>query len=149
MYQLKPATEADIDQLLALMEILFAIEEDFQFDAELQAQGLKLLINGRTGIVQTARDKGKILGMVTGQLVISTAEGRLSLLVEDLVVDEQCRGKGVGRSLLAALGKWSKQQGASRMQLLADQNNFVGLEFYKRCGWQRTQLVCLRNYTDR
>ena len=87
--------------------------------------------------------EGVVMGMCTGQLVISTAEGGPSLLVEDVVVAEEWRRHGLGGKLLDGLGAWAAGQGAFRMQLLADRTNKIGLDFYSNKGWQQTQLVCL------
>ena len=45
--------------------------------------------------------------MITGQLLVSTAEGGTSALVEDLVVAESHRGRGVGAGLLAEIERWA------------------------------------------
>jgi GNAT superfamily N-acetyltransferase len=82
--------------------------------------------------------------MVTAQLVVSTAEGGPSALVEDMVVDGAERGAGLGRSLLEAVEEWSRRRGATRLQLLADRENTPALRFYERLGWSGTRLVCLR-----
>ena len=82
--------------------------------------------------------------MCSGQLTISTAEGGFSLLVEDVVVAEPWQGRGVGRELLAALEQWAASRKVGRLQLLADRNNTVALEFYRKLGWQPTELICQR-----
>jgi GNAT superfamily N-acetyltransferase len=85
--------------------------------------------------------------MCTGQLVISTAEGGPAVVVEDMVVDPAHRRRGVGRSLMKAMAGWAAEQGATRLQLLADKNNPPALAFYERIGWQATALICLRQYS--
>lgn len=145
-YSLRPAGSADIEMLTAMLEKLFAIEEDFQFSRNLQHQGLDLLLNSPAATIIVAENDTTICGMVTGQLLISTAEGAYSLLIEDLFVEQVARGKGLGKRLLAELGNWGAQHGARRMQLLADKNNRSGLDFYDHTGWQPTQLICLRRY---
>jgi GNAT superfamily N-acetyltransferase len=82
--------------------------------------------------------------MVTGQLVVSTAEGGASVLVEDMVVDGAERGLGVGRRLLDEIDRWAGERGATRLQLLADRDNAAALAFYDRTGWVRTRLVAVR-----
>jgi len=65
-------------------------------------------------------------------------------LIEDMVILPEHRGSGIGERLLAAIEEWSIRKGATRMQLLADKNNFPALDFYKKNGWGTTQLICLR-----
>ena len=91
-----------------------------------------------------AERAGAVVGMVTAQLVVSTAEGGLSAWVEDLVVLATERRRGTGRALLEAVREWAEERGARRLQLLADRENAPALAFYDRLGWSRTQLVCLR-----
>ncbi len=86
----------------------------------------------------------EVVGMVTVQLVVSTAEGGFSGLVEDLVVAARERGRGIGRLLLERAEGWARARGASRMQLLADRENARALHFYERAGWRGTRLLCLR-----
>jgi GNAT superfamily N-acetyltransferase len=142
----RQADNADIPYLLALLEELFAIEADFNFSAEKQKRGLKLLMQSSSCAVQAALEDREIVGMVSGQLTISTAEGCSSLLIEDLVVKRSLRGQGIGRQLIENIGQWGYSHGASRMQLLADCDNHRGLQFYNVNGWRRTRLICLRKY---
>ena len=85
-----------------------------------------------------------LVGMVTAQLVVSTAEGGLSAWIEDMVVAEEFRRKGIGCTLLDAMSAWAAEHGATRLQLLADRTNEPALRFYERMGWRQTRLVCLR-----
>lgn len=143
---IRPAREQDLDTLAGLLRLLFAIEEDFGIDDAKQRQGLTLLLDDERACVLVAEQDREIVGMCTGQLVISTAEGGPSVLVEDVVVAPDQRNKGIGRSLVEALSMWAKSQGASRMQLLADKNNPPALAFYDRIGWGTTAMICLRRH---
>jgi ribosomal protein S18 acetylase RimI-like enzyme len=143
---IRRATTEDIPSLLPMLQLLFSIEEDFIFDAEKQQKGLALLMQQRSSAVFLAGNDEQIVGMVTGQLIISTAEGGPALLIEDLVVSPEHRNQKIARSLLQALGDWAEGGGAHRMQLLADCNNKEALSFYAKCGWNQTKLICLRRY---
>ena len=144
MPTIRPAIPADLDRLTALLEMLFAIENDFVFDPARQRRGLAMLLANDWASVLVAEAEGQVVGMCTGQLIISTAEGGPALLVEDVVVDPKQQGKGLGTKLLATMAECAADNGVQRLQLLADRNNETGLTFYKKIGWQRTDLVCLR-----
>lgn len=146
---IRRATKEDIHNLIPLLRILFSIEEDFTFDAKKQQEGLSLLIEQRSSAIFIAVHNEETVGMVTGQLLISTAEGGPALVVEDLVVNPHHRNKKIARSLLQALGNWAEEKGAHRMQLLADTSNKGALSFYKKCDWTQTKLICLRKYHKR
>lgn len=139
------ATSEDSDAMLVLLNQLFGVEQDFCFDAPTQHRGLAMLLASSLARVFVAEAEGVVRGMATGQLVVSTAQGGLSVLVEDVVVDEGWRRRGIGTLLLAELQRWASSQGAGRMQLLADRDNETGLTWYRRHGWQHTNLICLRN----
>ncbi len=142
---IRSATEADLDQLVRLLGVLFSIEADFRPDAERQRRGLALLLGAPSRAVVLVAERGSaVVGMVTAQLVVSTAEGGPSALVEDMVIDEQERRRGIGKILLGAAEAWAARHGANRLQLLADRENGRALRFYERLGWRLTQLVCLR-----
>ena len=134
----------DLERLVGLLDLLFTIEADFRPDPARQQQGLALLLDDRRARVLVAERAGNVVGMCTGQLVVSTAEGGPALLVEDVVVDANHRGRGVGRALLAALADWARGRGVRRLQLLADGSNGSALAFYDRLGWRATALVCRR-----
>ena len=110
--------------------MLFAIEGDFVFDEKRQQQGKALFLQNKKGCILVAEHGGEVIGMCAGQLVISTAEGGVSLLVEDVVVAEKFRRQGIGGMLLDNLADWALEYGDSRLQLLADRTNKIGLFFY-------------------
>ncbi|MHB8920221.1 MAG: GNAT family N-acetyltransferase [Halothiobacillus sp.] len=139
---IEPAVPDDIDSLVELLCALFSIEQDFVPDATAQRRGLEMLIaNPKHGRIFVARHAGQgVVGMVSAQLVISTAIGAPSVWIEDMVVREACRGMGVGKALLDSAREWAIMNGAGRIQLLADADNTPALEFYRHLDWQPTRL---------
>lgn len=144
-WTIRLAHSSDLERLTELLGELFSLEADFQVDRERQRQGLTLMLAAPQACVLVAEADRTVVGMATGQLTISTAEGGLALLVEDVVVDAEWRGRGIGRRVLDGLGDWAVAHGAHRLQLLADRNNEPGLDFYRKLGWQVTALICLRS----
>ncbi len=140
------AQAADIAALVNLLGELFAIEQDFQADNEKQLRGLNMLIaDVERAVILVARDAdNSVIGMVTAQMVISTAEGAYSAWIEDMVVTSDWRGKGVGRALLEHVVLWAKSKGASRAQLLVDLDNHPAIDYYHHLAWQPTSLGARR-----
>jgi GNAT superfamily N-acetyltransferase len=136
------ANESDTDALAQLLVILFTIEKDFSPNLEKQINGLHLLLqNNQTATIQVAKNKnGIVIGMVTAQLVISTAQGAASAWIEDMVVAPEYRDHGVGKTLLQRCLDWAEQKGATRAQLLVDIENKEALGYYEHLNWQATQL---------
>ena len=142
----RKASIPDIDSLVGLLEELFSIEEDFIFDEQKQRKGLLLMLgDDKNRRVMVAEIDKKVVGMCSAQTFISTAEGGLAGVIEDMIVSEKHRGRGIGKFLLKSIEAWSKEKGLVRLQLLADRNNTAALEFYKKSAWSSTRLICLRN----
>ena len=151
-FKIEPAQQADIPRLVDLLHDLFGGELDFTADATHQARGLELLLAadspGDRQVVAVARDDtGQAVGMASAQIVVSTAEGALSAWIEDVVVHQDYRRQGIGRNLLEYLIAWAKDRGATRVQLVADQENAGADLFYNAVGWQTTQLFVRRRST--
>jgi GNAT superfamily N-acetyltransferase len=142
--KIRSAIETDIEDMSQLLSQLFSIEVDFVPDEEKQRRGLQMLLDALGAYVLVAEEQGKIIGMATVQILISTAEGSHVGLVEDVVVDKEQRGRGVGAALLDQLIVWAEDNGLTRLQLAADRDNSAALEFYAANGWRQTNLVILR-----
>ena len=141
---IRPAVISDIQDMTNLLRLLFSIEADFEFNEACHQEGLRLMLENPKSCIKVAETGGIVVGMCTGQLLISTAQGGLSLLVEDMVVQENIRGQGIGSRLLQEVISWGFANGALRAQLLADKNNHQALGFYEKLGWKQTQLKGLR-----
>lgn len=146
MVTIRTAELSDIEALTELLAELFQIEADFQFDAQKQRAGLKLLLHSDQACVFVAQtiDNKKVIAMCSMQTLISTAEGGKVGLVEDVIVNTAYRGRGIGKKLLQHLTEWAVQHDFKRLQLLADKTNASALTFYTQQRWQSTQLVALR-----
>lgn len=143
--EIRPAAREDLHSLVEMLEDLFSIEEDFTADPARQLRGLELMLENGRGRILIADADGTPVGMCSGQLTVSTAEGGPAVLIEDVIVREGWRGQGIGARLMDGINAWARRNKARRLQLLADVGNAPALDFYAHLGWERTQLVCLRN----
>lgn len=141
---IRRATGDDISQMVALLEQLFSIEADFNFDAEKHVKGFELLLECADAHVLIAQSGCDVVGLVTMQTLVSTAQGSRVGLIEDMVIDEKYRGFKIGRLLLKEMQSVAVKNGLSRLQLLADVDNHDAIGFYKKTGWSKTNLICMR-----
>lgn len=139
---IRRAGKFDIEVMIPMIEELFSIETDFIIDAEAQRAGLSLLLSDsdRSVIFVAADENGNLTGMVTAQLVVSTAVGGYGALVEDMVVREKYQRSGIGSALLNTVQQWAVAKGARRIQLLADRRNRSALMFYARQGFGESSM---------
>lgn len=139
--QICEATKEDIPSLVQLLEQLFCIEKDFQFNHDKHTEGLKLLIEDANSIVAVGRFEGEIIAMLTLQMVISTAIGAKSGLIEDFVVDDNFKSMGVGTLMLDFIKYKSSQKGLKRLQLVCDNFNENAQEFYTKKEFLKSNLT--------
>jgi ribosomal protein S18 acetylase RimI-like enzyme len=142
--RIRSAVLTDLEALTGLLGELFAIEEDFSPDTELQRTGLQQLMQEPGAVILVAETGQEIAGMCTVQTVISTAEGGPAGILEDLIIRGKYRRQGIGRALMAAAEKWAGERGLKRLQLLMESENEDALAFYFKMGWQGTGLICKR-----
>jgi len=64
----------------------------------------------------------------------STFRGRAGLYLEDLFVEPQHRGKGIGKALLVYLAKLAVERGYGRVQWVVLDWNVAAMEFYRKLG---------------
>jgi GNAT superfamily N-acetyltransferase len=103
-----------------------------------------VIANPNGSLAAATDDAGTVVGMSSAQLVFSTAEGAWSAWVEDVVVVEAWRGRGLARTLPWYVLDWAARRGATRAQLLVDLDNSLALGFYQRLGWRETRLAARR-----
>ncbi len=152
MYNYRRAVVSDIESLIELLRELTALEEDFDFDRDKHRAGLELLLAAQPEKVclLVAAQGAEIVGMCSGQVVLSTAMGGGSVWVEDVVVSSKHRGKGIGKALLTHLRDWAESEAkAKRMQLWADKDNTPAITFYNRNGWKKANGIVLKKNLSR
>ncbi|MFA6063037.1 MAG: GNAT family N-acetyltransferase [Gallionella sp.] len=139
------AAAGDLPQLADLLAELFTLESDFAPDCDKQLQGLTLILEDPAcGQLFVLRDGASIIGMVNALITVSTAEGGRVLLLEDVIVKSEYRGRGLGRLLVNHVLDWALGQGLKRVTLLADQGNRAALDFYGKLGFDLSHMTVLR-----
>jgi ribosomal protein S18 acetylase RimI-like enzyme len=139
--KIRTATKDDIPVMAELLHELYAIEVDFTPDFAVQSRGLNLMMDRGDAEIFVAEMKGRVVGMSTVQVHVSTAKGSKVGVVEDVVIDIDYRGQGIGSAILRRIEEWAMVHGLARLQLLADRDNHPALGFYRRQGWHSTNLV--------
>lgn len=143
--EISHAGHGDLDQLADLLAELFTLENDFHPDREKQLRGLRLILdNPVLGRLFVLRDQGRVAGMANVLVTISTAEGCRVAMLEDVIIHNEYRGKGLGRRLVEHVLAWAKMEGMTRVTLLADRDNEAALDFYRKLGFEHSHMAVLR-----
>lgn len=93
-----------------------------------------------------AEDKGTVLGYGFCRCDSipsnSCLSGRRELYIDDLCVDERCRGKHVGKALYRHIHDWAKQQGFDYITLHVWSFNERAERFYRGLG-MGNRYICM------
>ena len=142
---IEQATLEDLPQLTDLLFELFTQEADFVPNRAKQMRGLRLILEQpNRGRIFVIRQNGTILGMINLLFTISTAEGGFVILLEDVIVHSEYRGKGFGEKLLVHAIEYAKKKDFLRITLLTDRLNEQGQRFFKAHGFIESKMIPLR-----
>ncbi len=136
------ASHRDIDSIATLLGALFAQEAEFSANAAKQKAGLKLILSDPTvGRIFLARENDVVIGMVNLLFSVSTALGQRVAILDDLIVTEAYRRRGLGKILMDAAIKFCRDQELARIVLQTDADNFVAQRLYESRGFVQSQMI--------
>jgi len=90
----------------------------------------KAIING---YISRVYKKGKFVGM--GWIFPRQTLLRRQAVVEDMIVDEKYRGKGLGEKILLDLIRWAKETGVEVIELTTNSKRIAANSLYKKVGF--------------
>jgi GNAT superfamily N-acetyltransferase len=147
---IRPAVEADCPAMMALIRELAAFERLLDRvtvdEARLRRDGFGPAPRFRCLLAKQDGQDGvpEALGLLLYFPIYSTFAGEAGLYVEDLVVRQAARGRGIGRALLAACAAEAERQGCARLQLewnAPARRLYESLGFRQPADWQTYGLV--------
>ena len=92
------------------------------------------LLKGEKGLIILAIEGKEVAGLVTLSFSCVMRFGGEYALIEDFIVGEKFRGKGIGRPLLKEAFKVAKERGCQEIQVNGASD--VGLPVYLKNGFQ-------------
>ena len=135
MLNIRLATREDVPLLRALIRELAAYEKKAHkavaTEADLLRDGFGPQPKFRALIAEW---EGEPSGYASFFYFYSTFQGRPALFLEDLFVRDKFRGKGIGKSLLAAVAKLALDEGCYGLRWEVLDWNRPAIEFYERLG---------------
>lgn len=131
---IRPARKGDVETVHELITELAIFEKSGE-EVELTEEQLEADAFGAKPIVEiwVAEQDGVIIGAALTYEKYSTWKGR-SLHLEDLIVREKYRGKGIGSDLFEFVVGICRDRGYKRMEWQVLDWNTSAIEFYKKCG---------------
>ena len=132
---ISPAVESDVPLILSFIRKL-AEYEKLAHDFVATEDGLRqaLFSHRPYAEVVLAYQDGTPAGFALFFHNFSTFWGRPGIYLEDLFVDPEQRGKGIGKALLAHVAKVAVERGCSHLQWAVLDWNEPSIRFYKSLG---------------
>ena len=141
--KLRPAEAGDVATLLDLIRRLAEVQDATDY---VQSTPEDLLRDGFGPVprfhallaeaVDPASGRREAVGLALYYFTYSTWAGRPNLYIEDLYVDPDRQGSGIGRRLMAALAREAVDAGCARLELAVKTDNRARV-FYERLGLVR------------
>lgn len=83
-------------------------------------------------------EEGKILGIISISKRRAFYCGDKVAIIEDLIVDEQSRGKGIGKELVEFVERELKKEGIKGIELVSDVHRSEAHEFWDKLGYPKS-----------
>jgi GNAT superfamily N-acetyltransferase len=136
MYDMiRPATEQDVP---AIARLIRALAEYERLSHRVIFDEVKLrdhLFGSRPyAEVLLAEERGAVVGFALFFHNYSTFAGRPGIYLEDLFVEPQHRGKGLGKALLASLAKIATERDCVKVEWTVLDWNQPAIDFYQKLG---------------
>ena len=132
---LRPATEADFETLRVLMREFYDYEQRAFTPEKVQAL-LDLLRNSSFGKVALICDGDAPAGYVVVTYGYSIEFHGRDLLIDDLYLREEYRGRGWGTWTLGEIEKMARAEGLHAVHLEVARRNARARRFYDRAGFE-------------
>ncbi|NLD11524.1 GNAT family N-acetyltransferase [Aminicella lysinilytica] len=93
-------------------------------------------------------EDGKPVGFANLMTVFSVWTHGLALIIDDLYLREECRGKGCGRQAMVMIEEFAKERGCKRLQFQSEFTNPDAMKFYMAVGYTPTDMKFYVKYLD-
>jgi ribosomal protein S18 acetylase RimI-like enzyme len=133
--QIEIATQAD-DELYQAFQRL--IPQLTRTCAPPTLDFLLAVLRDESSTLLVARDESnRIIGALT--LIIYTVPTGIRSIIEDVIVDESARGKGIGEKLMIKAIEIAKQKGTKNISLTSNPQRIAANQLYIKLGFQKRE----------
>lgn len=135
-FSIRPATEADVPLILALIRELAEFER-LLHEVTADEAGLREQLFGARPAAEVLlgfEPDGTPIGFALFFQNFSTFLGKPGIYLEDLYVRPEHRGRGLGKALLTQLARLAVERGCGRLEWAVLDWNETAIGFYRKLG---------------
>lgn len=129
--------EAKIEDAKAIVELSLQMGSHALSENETRTMIAKFY-NQKNEVIFVAEKESQILGYVSIYCNFEILTGPQAR-IDVIVVDENTRGLGIGRKLMAQAEEWAKEQGSQTMKLASNAKRTDSHTFYEKIGYEKTK----------
>lgn len=142
------AQKQDIDQILKLLQQVLNVHAEIRPDIFIKdttkctKEELEMMLDSPSHPIFVYKENGQVLAHLFLEIQQFHSPNRYSkkeLFIEDLCVDENARGKGIGKKCLAFAEQFAKENHCDRICLHAWHGNQKAMDLYMNTGYQIQQ----------
>ena len=134
MMKIFELTRASQDKLNAINDLLPQLSSS---STPLELDGLNNLIDSSALSLFLAEKDGKVLGMLS--LVVFAIPTGVRAWIEDVVVDNEARGLGVGKALTNHAVREALKKGAQTIDLTSRPSRVAANQLYQKVGFKQRE----------
>jgi GNAT superfamily N-acetyltransferase len=133
--EFRPAEIPDLERILPMMSRLYG-QDALPFDDDrARAAAEWLLANPDSGGIWTIEADGSAAGYLVMTVCASLEfRGRFALL-DELYLEEPCRGRGLGARAIEFAAEWARARGMAAVRLETAHDNLRAQNLYRKCGF--------------
>jgi glucosamine-phosphate N-acetyltransferase len=138
-------TESDFEGVFPLLQQLWPATS---LDPNLLRRLLGEAISSNSRVLLCARLNECVVGFGSMTLKTYLWYGGLVAWVDELVVEAECRNRGIGRKLLQRLGELAREKGCLAMELDSAFRRIEAHAFYERLGFEKRAFLFSKSFAE-
>jgi GNAT superfamily N-acetyltransferase len=136
MTRFRPAQPNDVDQIVAMMRGYYEQDGYTFVEEEARAAALMLINDAHLGRLFVTCDGERVVGYVAVALGFSFEYRGREAFVDELLIAESHRGRGLGREALEVAESYCREMGVNALHLEVERHRGRALELYRRRGYE-------------
>jgi len=134
----REATKSDLPAIGKLLEDLTnAMDNTEGIDTGIALKTCQYVLNDTSSHFLVAARGETPVGFINFTVRQTILHRSPSALIDELIVAEEYRGKGVGKQLVQAAIEKCRQLGCCEVEVSTEKTNLKAREFYKKCGFEQ------------
>jgi GNAT superfamily N-acetyltransferase len=139
---IRPAIKTDLPLIRPLLsELMEAMADTEGFDLDRSIENCRMMIRYPAQHVLVAVQGSNILGLVNFTMRKTITHPSSSGLIDELIVSESSRGKGIAKQLIRAAIDKCREFGCCELEVSTERSNTKARRFYRACGFKEDAVL--------